>query len=97
MSHVLSFIVFLVIVAVIAAVLWVVWEVYMSVIGETRQKLAGKDINFSRAGASIGVRTEDEAYQDKTQRYMYRAWNNSSGAALTNGRGASWLSRPRNA
>lgn len=68
MNQIASLIIFLIVTGVIGTVLYLTYLVYLAVIGETKTKLASKNINMARSGAHVGVRLEDEKHRDLAQK-----------------------------
>lgn len=76
---------------VIAALAWLGLQIYQSVVKiqeQANKKMGKKNVVFTKDGLRVGVKqVENEAYVDKTQSWLVKAWNLSGGATEEGGNG----------
>ena len=69
--NILPLILLLVFVGILAVVGFIVYSIVQDVGKNTREKMERKNIAFTRDGMKVQVREiKDEAYKDRTQRYL---------------------------
>jgi hypothetical protein len=79
---VLPLLIVLVVLAGIAFVGYHVWEAASKVNQQARDKMARKNVVFTKDGMRVGVRhVEQERYVDATQSWVVKAWNLSNPAS----------------
>ncbi|KAK1830557.1 hypothetical protein QBC39DRAFT_260818 [Podospora conica] len=77
--------------AFIAGLAWVGYQVYLSVgkiQQQAKEQMVKKDVVFTKdGGLRVGVKhVENEAYVDRTQSWVVKAWNLSGEAAKEEGK-----------
>ena len=68
----------------LAGLAWVGYQVYLSVgkiQAQAKEQMGKKDVVFTKDGLRVGVKhVENEAYIDRTQSWVVKAWNLSGEA-----------------